>query len=88
MTNYSLSNEGDILNRLEQMKEDLYRGNVHKEDVEFSVKTIRNLLLELYLVKQELNPNQAKSVNEQLVTAVTSNQVNETLSVFEANKPM
>lgn len=86
MSRYSLSSEADILNRLEQMKEELYRGKVHKEDVDFSINTIRNLLLELYLVKQELNPNQAKSVNEQLLTAVTSNQVNETL--FEANKPM
>lgn len=85
MTNYSLSNEGDILNRLEQMKEDLYRGNVHKEDVSFSIKTIRNLLLELYLVKQELNPNQVKSIGEQMAVA---NQTSDTLSMFEANKPM
>lgn len=88
MSRYSLSNEADILNHLDHMNESLYKGLVFKEDTEYAIKTIRNLMLELYLVNQKLDSREKTELDEELQIALAASE-NFTLTSesFESNKP-
>lgn len=85
MTRLALSDETEILNRLSYMDDNLYRGKVVKSDVEYSVKTIRNLLLELYLTRSYLDEEENDELNDRIVNA---HKKSEAMRMFESNKPI
>lgn len=86
MTRLALSDENSILNRLGEMEKNLYYGTLLHSDVEFSVKTIRNLLLELYLTRSSLDEDET----DDLITSILAKQQNVSTSMrmFESNKPI
>lgn len=86
MTRLALSDETLILNRLSHMDDNLYYGKVTKSDVEFSVKTIRNLLLELYLTRSYLDEDETNELNIGILAAHKG--VSDVMRMFESNKPI
>jgi len=86
MTRLALSDETQILNRLGDMDDNLYRGRVVKSDVEYSVKTIRNLLLELYLTRSHLDEDETDELNIGILAAHQG--VSDAMRMFESNKPI
>jgi len=89
MTRYSLSNEADILNRMDQMSDSLYRGLINRDDVAYSIRTVKNLLLEIYLIRQQLSSDEANVVDKEFEKAmIASENLQASLSAFEANKPI
>lgn len=85
MSRITLSDEMSILNELSYMEERLYKGTTTELDVKYSIKTIRNLLLELYFVKQNLNPEEAEELDLHIKNAIAAS--NAAMRVYESNKP-
>ena len=80
-----LNNEGDILNRLDVLKSNLYKGNLTKEDSYFAIQTINRLLLENDLLRREADDKELKRVNDKMAA---KQWFNKTSGSYEANKPV
>jgi len=85
MTRLALSDETEILNRLGEMEKNVYFGTLQFDDMNFSIKTIRNLLLELYLTRSYLDDEETDDLNERILAAQL---ISESMRMFEANKPI
>lgn len=85
MSRLTLSDEMHILNELSYMEERLYKGLTTEEDVKFSVKTIRNLMLEIYLMQQSLNSEEKSELEMHIKNTLFA--TNAAVKAFEANKP-
>ena len=85
MTRLALSDETEILNRLNYMDTDLYHGKASVEDIAYTTKTIRNLLLELYLTRSCLDEDENDELNDRIVDA---HKKSDAMRMFEANKPI
>lgn len=85
MTRLALSDETEILNRLDEMEKNVHFGTLQFDDVNFSIKTIRCLLLELYLTRSYLDEEDTEDLNVRIQAAQT---ISESMRMFEANKPI
>lgn len=83
MTYSHLNNEGDILNRLDVLKSNLYKGNLTKDDSYFAVRAITRLLLENDLLRREADESELKRVNNRMAAHFSNSHES-----FEANKPI
>lgn len=85
MTYSHLNNEGDILNRLDVLKSNLYKGKLDKEDSYFAIRTINRLLLENDYLRREADDKELKRVNDKMAAKQWFNKTSES---YEANKPI
>lgn len=85
MTRLTLSDEMSILNELSYIEEALYFGRSNPEQLKYTVKTIKNLLLEFHLTKSFLSDTQLDEMDLHIRNAARES---EAYQAFEANKPI
>lgn len=85
MTRLALSDENEILNHLDELEKSVHYGTLKFDDVAYSIKTIRSLLLELYLTRSYLDEEETDELNEKILI---SQNISEAMREFESNKPI